>query len=102
SGISESAEAYSSDRLGDDVVAVMDALKISRPILVGHSIAGEELSSVGSRFPEKVSGLVYLDAGYGYALYDQVNGDWQVSMNMANRGLALLPAEREAGDPTMV
>jgi pimeloyl-ACP methyl ester carboxylesterase len=54
---------YSADRLGDDVLAVMQALQIDRPVLVGHSLAGEELSSVGSRFPNKVSGLIYLDAG---------------------------------------
>ena len=34
--------SYSADRLGDDVLAVLDALKINRPVLVGHSIAGEE------------------------------------------------------------
>ena len=45
------------------------ALNLDRPILVGHSLAGQELSSVGSRHPEKVSGLIYLDAGYRYA-YD--------------------------------
>ena len=28
-----------------------------RPILAGHSLGGEELSSVGSRHPEKVVGL---------------------------------------------
>lgn len=69
---------YSADRLGDDVVAVMDALKIVRPVLVGHSIAGEELSSIGTRFPEKVAGLVYLDAGYAYAYYDDnaTRGEW--------------------------
>ena len=61
---------YSADRLGDDVIAVIDRLNLQLPILVGHSIAGEELSSIGSRHPEKVSGLVYLDAGYGYAFYD--------------------------------
>ena len=66
---------YSSDRLGDDVLAVMDELKINRPVLVGHSIAGEELSSVGSRHPEKVAGLVYLDAAYSYAFYDAAQGD---------------------------
>jgi len=54
--------------LAADVLAVIDALKLNRPVLAGHSIAGAELSSVGSRHPEKVSGLVYLDAGYGYAL----------------------------------
>jgi pimeloyl-ACP methyl ester carboxylesterase len=60
---------YSADRLGDDVLAVMDALKIEKPILVGHSLGGEELSSVGSRFPDKVAGLVYLDAGFAYGFY---------------------------------
>jgi pimeloyl-ACP methyl ester carboxylesterase len=47
---------YSADHLGDDVVAVMKALHIDRPVLIGHSIAGEELSSVGSRFPERYPG----------------------------------------------
>ena len=62
------ADGYSADRLGDDVLEVLDA-QISRPIVAGHSIAGEELSSIGTRHPEKVAALIYLDAGYGYALY---------------------------------
>jgi len=66
---------YSADRLGDDVLAVLDALKLDHPVLVGHSIAGEELSSIGSRHPERVAGLVYLDAGYSYAYYDRTLGD---------------------------
>ena len=61
---------YSADHLGDDVLAVMKALHIERPVLVGHSMAGQELSSVGSRFPEKVSGLMYLDAATDFAFYD--------------------------------
>ena len=48
---------------------------MDRPILIGHSIAGEELSSIGSRHPEKVAGLVYLEAGYIYAFYDQAQGN---------------------------
>jgi non-heme chloroperoxidase len=64
---------YRADRLGDDVLAVSDALKIQRPVLVGHSIAGEELSSIGSRFPERVAGLIYLDAGYPYVLREMNN-----------------------------
>jgi non-heme chloroperoxidase len=62
-----SAEGYGADRLGDDVLAVLDALKLSRPVLAGHSIAGEELSTVANRHPERVAGLVYLDAAYPYA-----------------------------------
>lgn len=66
---------YSADRLGDDVLAVIDALKLKRPVLAGHSVAGEELSSVASRHPEKISALIYIDAGYPYALYDETHGD---------------------------
>ena len=67
---------YSADRLGDDVLAVIDALHLQqRPVLAGHSIAGEELSSVGSRHPEKVAGLIYLEAAYQYAFYDRSHGD---------------------------
>src|ERR1022692_1682987 len=42
------AAGYDADRLGDDVLAVLDSLKLNKPVLAGHSIAGEELSSVGS------------------------------------------------------
>ena len=62
-----SASESGADRLGDDVLAVLDSLKLKRPVLVGHSIAGEELSSVGTRHPDRVAGLIYLEAGYPYA-----------------------------------
>jgi non-heme chloroperoxidase len=58
---------YDADRLGDDVLAIMRSLEIVRPVLVGESLGGEELSSVGSRYPSRVAGLVYLDAAYPYA-----------------------------------
>jgi pimeloyl-ACP methyl ester carboxylesterase len=60
---------YDADRLGDDVIAVIDALKLDRPVLVGQAIAGEELSSVGTRYPKKIGGLVYLDALGEYAYF---------------------------------
>jgi non-heme chloroperoxidase len=83
---------YSSDRLGDDVLAVIDALKLQKPVLVGHSIAGEELSSIGSRHPEKVSGLIYLDSGGSYAFYDRAHGDTQLDMlDTRNKIEQLLP-----------
>jgi pimeloyl-ACP methyl ester carboxylesterase len=72
---------YDADRLGDDVLAVLTALMIDHPILAGHSIAGEELSSIGTRHPEMVAGLIYLDAAYAYAFYDPANVE--VNMNIA-------------------
>jgi pimeloyl-ACP methyl ester carboxylesterase len=68
--------SYSAERLGDDVLAVIDTIKLNHPVLVGHSIAGEELSSIGSRHPEKVSGLIYLEAAYPYAFYNQGHSEW--------------------------
>src|ERR1700733_623234 len=83
---------YSSDRLGDDVLAVIDALNLQKPVLAGHSIAGEELVSIGTRHPEKVSGLIYLDAGFPYAFYDRVHGDPQLDMlDTRNKIEQLLP-----------
>jgi len=79
-GLSSAPESgYSGDRLGDDVLAVIEALKLDRPVLVGHSIAGQELSSVGSRHPDKVAGLIYLDAAYHYAFCDDSIADiWEI------------------------
>lgn len=55
------------DRLRVDVLAVLGALKLERPVLVGHSIAGAELSAVASSHSDRVAGLIYLEAGYPYA-----------------------------------
>jgi non-heme chloroperoxidase len=55
------------DRLGEDVVAVIRALNIEKPVLVGHSIAGAELSSVATLHPDSIAGVIYLEAAYPYA-----------------------------------
>jgi len=69
---------YSADRLGEDVLSVIDALHLDKPVVAGHSIAGEELSYIGSHHPEKVAGLIYIEAGYPYALYDQAHGELEL------------------------
>lgn len=73
-------EIYTADRLADDVLSVLGQLHVNRPILIGHSLAGEELSSIGSRNPGRVAGLVYLDAGYRYALSKPDMGDLQIDI----------------------
>jgi len=67
---------YGADRLADDVMAVVKALGIHRPILAGHSIAGEELSATGTRYPGEIAGLIYLDAAHEYAVYDPDRGGY--------------------------
>jgi pimeloyl-ACP methyl ester carboxylesterase len=54
---------YADQRLADDVLQVLDSLKLAAPVLVGHSMGGNELTTVASQHPDRVGGLVYLDAG---------------------------------------
>lgn len=90
---------YSADRLGDDVLAVLDALHLDRPVLVGHSIAGEELSSMGSRYPGRVAGLVYLEAGYSYAFYDRSRGNLDIDLVELQKKLEKLQPGKGEQDP---
>jgi non-heme chloroperoxidase len=84
---SSPSSGYSADRLGEDVIAALNACKIARPVLVGHSVAGEELSYIGTHYPERVSALIYLDAAYEYAYWDPVLGDYQIDLNDLQRTL---------------
>ena len=58
---------YSVQQLADDVLGVINQLHLDRPILVGHSIAGEELSFIGARYRNRIGGLIYLDAAHDRA-----------------------------------
>ena len=97
---SKPATGYSADRLGDDVLAVIDSLGLVAPVLAGHSLGGEELSSIGSRYPKKVAGLVYLDAAYGYAFYDEVDTENRlfIDPNEVTRGIRQLGEALETGN----
>jgi pimeloyl-ACP methyl ester carboxylesterase len=81
---------YSAERMGEDVLAVLDALHLEKPVLAGHSVAGEELSYVGTRHQDRVAGLIYLDAGYQYALYDEVNGAAVIDIKELREQLAMM------------
>jgi non-heme chloroperoxidase len=81
---------YDPRRLGDDVVAVLDALHVADPVLVGHSIAGEELSAVSTYHPGRAAGLVYLDAGAPFALYNPKHGDYTPALAQLKDDLSAL------------
>jgi pimeloyl-ACP methyl ester carboxylesterase len=55
---------FETARLAQDVLAVIDQMQLGKVLLIGHSIAGEELTWLGGHHPERFSGLVYLDAAY--------------------------------------
>ncbi|MFL5447451.1 MAG: alpha/beta fold hydrolase [Gemmatimonadales bacterium] len=50
-----------------DLRAVLDSLGLERVALVGHSIAGDELTAFAGAYPARVTSLVYLDAAYDHS-----------------------------------
>jgi pimeloyl-ACP methyl ester carboxylesterase len=81
---------YLADSLAGDVLAVLDSLGIRRPVLIGHSIAGQEMSSIATHHADRVAGLVYLEAGYQFAFYDSGEVHVQLSLRDTQRTLAKL------------
>jgi pimeloyl-ACP methyl ester carboxylesterase len=53
---------YDEPSLSNDVWAVIQALDLTAPVLIGHSMAGAELTGVGMLHSDRLGGLVYLDA----------------------------------------
>jgi pimeloyl-ACP methyl ester carboxylesterase len=53
---------YDNQQLAGDVLEVLEKLRLDRPILVGHSMAGSELTTIGSEHSDRIRGLIYLDA----------------------------------------
>ncbi|MGH9905659.1 MAG: alpha/beta fold hydrolase [Pyrinomonadaceae bacterium] len=58
------ASGYDTATRVEDVRAFMDALKITRATLVGHSLAGDEMTLFANLYPKRVIKLVYLDGAY--------------------------------------
>ena len=55
------SSGYDVQRLAQDVLNVLDSLKIASPVLAGHSYGGKEMTVLG-KLSDRIAGLVYLDA----------------------------------------
>ncbi len=55
---------YGIRRLSEDVLKVIDTLGLTNSVLAGHSLGGEELSWIAAHYPDRIAGLIYLDAAY--------------------------------------
>ena len=60
------------DTLVTDITATLDTLRLGRVILVGHSIAGEEMTRFAELHPDRCAGLVYIDAAYDRSNIDSI------------------------------
>jgi pimeloyl-ACP methyl ester carboxylesterase len=59
---SQPAGGYDDQRLADDVLAVIEALKLQAPVVAGHSMGGGEITTLGRQHSNRLGGLVYIDA----------------------------------------
>jgi non-heme chloroperoxidase len=60
-------QGYSLSRLVQDIAQVVKALHLGRVHLVGHSIAGDEMTRFALTFPEQTRKVAYLEAAYDRA-----------------------------------
>jgi len=81
------AGPYDQAMLVEDLRQLLDKLGIERAILLGWSMGGLEITDFAGRFPDRVSGLIYLEAGY----------DW--SDSRFTDGISKFESEFGSGDP---
>jgi len=67
-----SSSRYDTETLVEDIRQFLDSMHIERVDLVGHSIAGVEMTRFAALYPNRVRHLVYLDAAYDYGRATEV------------------------------
>ena len=65
SDVPDEPDRYSQDKFRDDVIAVMDALKIDKAHIVGHSMGAATALHVGINYPERCISVTAAGCGYG-------------------------------------
>ncbi len=60
----QTTNGYGIDTLSKDILAVTKAMNFGKVILIGHSIAGDEITKFASTYPDKVDKIIYLDAAH--------------------------------------
>ena len=65
SDVPTEGDKYLQDKFRDDVVAVMDALKIDKAHVVGHSMGAATALHVGIKYPQRCISVTAAGCGYG-------------------------------------
>jgi non-heme chloroperoxidase len=97
---------YTDQRLADDVWQVIESLHLTKPILVGHSMSGGELTTLGNQHSNKLAALIYLDAVFDpadfpssspayMALYEKLPGPMRDHVGPAASDLISFAAYRQ-------
>ncbi len=75
---SQPASGYDRVTLAEDIRILLDSLDVSTVHLVGHSLAGDEMTRFAVNYPGRLGKLVYLDAAYDRAVMLDSTPEWAV------------------------
>ena len=67
-----SSSKYDTETLVEDIRQFLAAMHVDRVDIIGHSIAGVEMTRFAALYPKRVRHLVYLDAAYDYGRATEV------------------------------
>ncbi|HEV2399348.1 MAG TPA: alpha/beta hydrolase [Candidatus Sulfotelmatobacter sp.] len=84
---------YTAQRSAEDVLQVIEALKLDHPVLAGHSFGGLDFLTIGAQRPTLAAGLVFLNSGDDPTLPSSAYGVVDVDTKR-------LPASMTAPEPT--
>lgn len=85
---------FTADDALDDVLALVDALELDRPVLVGHSLGGNLAQAFVRAHPQRTGGLIVVDSTWNVG---PLSGLERFGLSLAAPMLALIPASRLPG-----
>ena len=90
------AGPYDNETLAEDLRQLLDSLGINRAVLGGWSMGGNEITRFAGRYPDRVAGLIYFDAGYDWSdsAVARLFGNLPILFSPAPADLASFPAYR--------
>lgn len=94
-GSSQPTTGYDISTLVSDIVSVIDSLKLKRVTLIGHSLAGDELTKLAATYPDRVEKLIYLDAAHDRTEVMEIFKDFPQPPPMTKADSASISAVRE-------
>ena len=79
------------DVLVEDIRGWLDELGLERVVLVGHSMAGNEITRFAALYPDRVDQLIYLDATYDYSTetYQDVFANYPGDFTLTDEDICL-------------
>ena len=84
---SKSERGYSTPDLAEDDFRVIQALKLRKPIIIGHSVAGSEMTFLGQKISSEFAALIYLDANADPLDSPSDNAEYKTLVTRAAKGV---------------